>query len=175
MLDRLGDVPMAVFTATARHPAVEPAVGGAERRSLGLVGLERNLVWRHFTHGHDGVEFDEQHEEEFSERPRRGPPRSRRAATRATAGSPTSSRGCGRESPEFERRWAEAQVAEHRSSRKTVTHTPVGPITIDCDVLTAPGGDLRIVVYTAARAPRTRRNSTCSGSPGCRRSARPGR
>jgi hypothetical protein len=28
-------------------------------------------------------------------------------------------------------------------------HTPVGPIEIDCDVLTVPGGDLRIVVYTA--------------------------
>jgi MmyB-like transcription regulator ligand binding domain len=26
---------------------------------------------------------------------------------------------------------------------------PVGPIAIDCDVLTAPGTDLRIVVYTA--------------------------
>jgi hypothetical protein len=53
------------------------------------------------------------------------------------------------ESPEFERRWAEARVAEHRSSRKTVTGTPVGPITVDCDVLAAPGSDLRIVVYTA--------------------------
>jgi hypothetical protein len=53
-------------------------------------------------------------------------------------------------SPEFERRWAEARVAEHRASRKTVTRTPVGPITVDCDVLSTPGGDLRIVVYTAA-------------------------
>lgn len=53
------------------------------------------------------------------------------------------------ESPEFERRWAEARVAEHRASRKTVTTTPVGPITIDCDVLTCPGSDIRIVVYTA--------------------------
>ena len=52
-------------------------------------------------------------------------------------------------SPEFARRWAEAKVAEHRASRKTVTGTPVGPIAIDCDVLTAPG-DLRIVVYTVA-------------------------
>lgn len=31
-----------------------------------------------------------------------------------------------------------------------MTRTPVGPITIDCDVLTAPGTDLRIVVYTVA-------------------------
>jgi hypothetical protein len=53
------------------------------------------------------------------------------------------------EAPAFEARWSEARVAEHRSSRKTVTRTPVGPITVDCDVLTVPGSDLRIVVYTA--------------------------
>jgi hypothetical protein len=28
-------------------------------------------------------------------------------------------------------------------------HSPVGPIEIDCDVLSVPGSDLRIVVYTA--------------------------
>jgi hypothetical protein len=31
-----------------------------------------------------------------------------------------------------------------------VTGTPVGPITVDCDVLTVPCGDLRVVVYTVA-------------------------
>ena len=29
-----------------------------------------------------------------------------------------------------------------------MTSTPMGPITVDCDVLSVPGGDLRIVVYT---------------------------
>jgi len=53
------------------------------------------------------------------------------------------------ESPDFRRRWGEAHIARHRSSTKTATATPVGPIAIDCDVLTAPGTDLRIVVYTA--------------------------
>jgi hypothetical protein len=50
---------------------------------------------------------------------------------------------------QLRRRWGEAHIARHRSSTKTATATPVGPITIDCDVLTAPGADLRIVVYTA--------------------------
>ena len=53
-------------------------------------------------------------------------------------------------SPDFRHRWSEARVARHRSSTKTATSTPVGPIAIDCDVLTAPGTDLRIVVYTVA-------------------------
>ena len=52
------------------------------------------------------------------------------------------------ESAEFERRWSQARVAEHRSSRKAITTTAAGPITVDCDVLAAPGSDLRIVVYT---------------------------
>jgi len=52
------------------------------------------------------------------------------------------------ESPDFRQRWGEAHIARHRSSRKTATATPVGPIAIDCDVLTAPGTDLRIVIYT---------------------------
>jgi hypothetical protein len=54
------------------------------------------------------------------------------------------------DSPDFARRWRQAHIARHRSSRKTATCTPVGPITIDCDVLTAPGTDLRIVMYTVA-------------------------
>lgn len=35
------------------------------------------------------------------------------------------------------------------SERKTIAHPEVGLITLDCDVLTAAGSDLRIVVYTA--------------------------
>ena len=54
------------------------------------------------------------------------------------------------ESPDFGRRWGEAHIARHRSSRKTSTATAVGPIAVDCDVLTAPGTDLRIVLYTVA-------------------------
>jgi len=32
---------------------------------------------------------------------------------------------------------------------KTIVHPEVGPITLDCDVLTVAGSDLRLVVYTA--------------------------
>ncbi|GGM14311.1 hypothetical protein ACFQBY_05850 [Promicromonospora citrea] len=52
-------------------------------------------------------------------------------------------------SPELARRWAQARVAAHRASRKTATTTSAGPITVDCDVLSVPGSDLRIVVCTA--------------------------
>jgi hypothetical protein len=35
------------------------------------------------------------------------------------------------------------------SSSKTIVHPEVGPITLDCDVLTVASSDLRLVVYTA--------------------------
>ncbi|MBD8486249.1 helix-turn-helix domain-containing protein [Frigoribacterium sp. CFBP 8759] len=148
IVDRLGDVPLAVFSATHDILLWNPlwaAVNGDPSR---LVGLERNLVWRHFTSGHEGTEFDARHEEDFAS--------DLAADLRAAVGRYPSDPSLGHlvsrlleTSPEFARRWAEAKVAEHRASRKTVTGTPVGPIAIDCDVLTAPG-DLRIVVYTVA-------------------------
>ncbi|ARC58006.1 hypothetical protein AS850_13050 [Frondihabitans sp. 762G35] len=149
IVDRLGDVPLAVFTATHDILLWNPlwaAINGDPSR---FVGLERNLVWRHFTSGHAGTEFDAQHEEDFASdlaadlRAAVGRYPREASLTHLVARLRASS-------PEFERRWAEAKIAEHRSSRKTVTSTPVGPITVDCDVLTAPGSDLRIVVYTAA-------------------------
>ena len=53
------------------------------------------------------------------------------------------------QSQEFERLWNSAAFGEHRESRKSIHNDLVGPITVDCDVLTAPGSDLKIVVYTA--------------------------
>ena len=35
------------------------------------------------------------------------------------------------------------------SRRKTVNHPAAGPITLDCDILSVRGSDLRLIVYTA--------------------------
>lgn len=50
----------------------------------------------------------------------------------------------------FEALWGQWRAANRRSDRKTVDSPAVGPITFDCDVLSAPDSDLRLVVYTAA-------------------------
>ncbi|WP_182515783.1 helix-turn-helix transcriptional regulator [Curtobacterium pusillum] len=148
IVDRLGDVPLAVFSAA--HDIVLwndlwAALTGDPSR---WTGIDRNLVWQHFVHGHDGIEWDAVHEEEFSS--------DLAADLRTAVGRYPADRELAelvarlrRESPEFERRWDTGRVAEHRASRKRV-HSPVGPIEVDCDVLTVPGGDLRVVVYTAA-------------------------
>ena len=50
----------------------------------------------------------------------------------------------------FARMWASGTVAAHREDRKTVEHPAVGPVDVDCDVLTDGDSDLKIVILTAA-------------------------
>ncbi|MET7568284.1 helix-turn-helix transcriptional regulator [Streptomyces sp. NPDC005492] len=50
----------------------------------------------------------------------------------------------------FARLWASGTVAAHREDRKTVDHPGVGPVDVDCDVLTDGDSDLKIVILTAA-------------------------
>jgi transcriptional regulator with XRE-family HTH domain len=49
----------------------------------------------------------------------------------------------------FARMWAESVMVGERPRLKTFTHPVVGPITLDCDVFTVVGTDLRILAYTA--------------------------
>jgi transcriptional regulator with XRE-family HTH domain len=52
-------------------------------------------------------------------------------------------------SEDFTRLWDGGVVGVHESNSKTVRHPEVGEFVVDCDVLTAPGSDMRIVAYTA--------------------------
>lgn len=46
--------------------------------------------------------------------------------------------------------WASGTVAAHREDRKTIEHPAVGPVDVDCDVLTDGDSELKIVILTAA-------------------------
>ncbi|MFG2650712.1 helix-turn-helix transcriptional regulator [Streptomyces sp. NPDC048436] len=52
-------------------------------------------------------------------------------------------------SERFAELWDSGAVGRHEASRKTVDHPEVGPVTLDCDVLSVAGSDLRIMIYTA--------------------------
>jgi transcriptional regulator with XRE-family HTH domain len=52
-------------------------------------------------------------------------------------------------SPRFAALWQQAPIAERVASRKSIDHPEIGRITIDCDILTVRGSDLRLIVYTA--------------------------
>ncbi|MFD7921511.1 helix-turn-helix transcriptional regulator [Streptomyces sp. NPDC059740] len=49
----------------------------------------------------------------------------------------------------FAELWAAGEVAAHREDRKTIDHPSVGPITVDCDVLTDGDSERKIVIMTA--------------------------
>ena len=53
-------------------------------------------------------------------------------------------------SPFFGELWPVAGMGQLVGDLKTIGHPELGDITLDCDVLTVPGVDLRIVTYTAA-------------------------
>lgn len=44
----------------------------------------------------------------------------------------------------------ESAIVDYRAAVKTFAHPLVGDISVDCDVFTVVGTDLRIVTYTAA-------------------------
>ena len=52
-------------------------------------------------------------------------------------------------SPRFAELWAGGSVAVHVSDRKVIEHPDVGRLTLDCDILTVQGADLRVIAYTA--------------------------
>ncbi|WP_436758896.1 helix-turn-helix transcriptional regulator [Streptosporangium sp. V21-05] len=114
-----------------------------------LVGRERNVIWRHFTSGLDRVSHTPEQEIRFET----VAVADLRSAT-ARYPSDTDLRSLVTDlrsvSPRFAELWDTHVVGVHESDRKTVHHPDVGPLTLDCDVLTVPGSDLRIIVYSTA-------------------------
>jgi transcriptional regulator with XRE-family HTH domain len=49
----------------------------------------------------------------------------------------------------FAELWATGEVATHREDHKAIDHPSVGPVTVDCDVLTDGDSELKIVIMTA--------------------------
>jgi hypothetical protein len=145
MLDRLTGTPVAVSDATwtllLANPLYTALMG--ERR-----GNERNAVWRTFLGSGSRV---------------RHTPRSQRAletaqvaGLRATASRYPADQRLRRlvaelraNSERFAELWDAGAVGRLEASRKTVDHPQVGALTLDCDVLSVAGSDLRIMIYTA--------------------------
>jgi len=53
-------------------------------------------------------------------------------------------------SPRFAELWASGAVGAHREDHKIVQHPAIGPIAVDCDVLTDGDAERKIVVLTTA-------------------------
>jgi transcriptional regulator with XRE-family HTH domain len=156
LVARLGDLPLAVFAADWTLVSWTPLWAALLGDPLLVPAAERNLVRQTF------LRPAEASASAFVEVvPAAGVEHLRAALVadlRAAAGlRPDDPRlldlvvSCRTRSPEFARLWDSGVVGVHESDRKTVRHPQVGDLTLDCDVLTVPGADLRIVAYTAAR------------------------
>lgn len=150
MLDRMSDSPLAVFTAawdTVQWNSLWVELLGDP---AALDARARNLIWRHFAADSIGsrIERDAALTDTFE---REMVADLRRAAARYPD-DPAVSELIGAlraDNPRFEQLWTGYEIAPASPSRKTIVHPVLGPLTLDCDVLTIDGSDLRIVLYSA--------------------------
>jgi transcriptional regulator with XRE-family HTH domain len=145
MLDRLTGTPVAVFDAACTLLLANPlyvALMGEHR------GNDRNAVWRNFLGSGSRVRHTPEsllalkaaQVAELRAAANRYPAdqRVRRLVAELRANS-----------DHFAKLWDSGIVGGPDGARKTIDHPQVGPMTLDCDVLSVAGPDLRIMVYTA--------------------------
>ena len=148
LLDRLVDVPVSVWDAAWELLAWNPLWAGLMGEPSPTPGRQRNLLWNHFTGGTGPLVRSEDDVRAFEE----AAVADLRAAAGRYPGDPDLRRllaDLRRTSDRFREVWDAGAVGVHRSDRKTIRHREVGVLTLDCDVLTVQGSDLRIVAYTA--------------------------
>jgi transcriptional regulator with XRE-family HTH domain len=148
LLDQLTGVPVSVNDAgwnTIAWNALWAALIGDPSAKT---GRDRNVLWRYFTGQQARVVRTAEEEARFEQ--------SAVADLRSATARYPDDKGLRRlvadlraASPRFATLWESRIVGTHRESHKTFDHPDVGLITVDCDVLTVDGSDLRIVAYTA--------------------------
>ncbi|QIQ04091.1 helix-turn-helix domain-containing protein [Streptomyces liangshanensis] len=148
LLDRLVGTPVGVYDAAWTLLLANPLYAALMGDPTGWRGHERNGVWRNLVGPGSRV---------------RHTPEARRAFEaalvadlRATAGRYPADRQLRllvaelrARSERFAELWDTGVVGRHEATRKTVDHPDVGPLTLDCDVLSVAGSDLRLMIYTA--------------------------
>ncbi len=148
MLDRLTDTPVAVYDASWTLLTANRPYTALMGDPSGWHGGERNGVWRNFLGSGSRARLT---------------PESRRALEAAEVADLRSAAArypadqrlrrliaeLRAHSPRFAELWDSGAVGTHVAARKTIDHPQVGPVTLDCDVLTVAGSDLRIMIYTA--------------------------
>ncbi|GAA3309805.1 hypothetical protein GCM10020295_75380 [Streptomyces cinereospinus] len=148
LIDRVGDRPMAVFDATWTILLWNPAWAALVGDPSGLREEERNVLWLHFA-GRANPRVRITSETEAFDA-------SMVADLRRSAGrypdDPDLRRLVARlmeRSEQFRDLWRRHEVAEHGPTAKVIEHPVVGRLHLDCDVLAAQRGDLRVVIYSA--------------------------
>ncbi|WP_327426278.1 helix-turn-helix transcriptional regulator [Streptomyces sp. NBC_01236] len=148
LLDRLTGTPAAVYDAAWTLLLANPLYAALLGDPSGWRGNERNGVWRNFIGPGSRVRHTPEERRTFEA--------TLVADLRATASRYPADQRLQRliaelraNSDRFAELWESGAVGRHEASRKTIDHPQVGPVTLDCDILSVAGGDLRIMLYTA--------------------------
>ena len=148
LLDRLTGTPVAVYDAAWTLLVANPPYAALMGDPSGWRGHERNGVWRNLTGLRGRVRQTPEERNALEEAlvaDLRGAagryPADRRLRSLITDLRSNSARFC--------QLWDSGVVGQQRAARKIVDHPQVGPLTLDCDVLTVAGSDLHIMIYTA--------------------------
>lgn len=148
LLDRLTGTPVAVFDASWTLLVANPPYAALMGDPTEWRGHERNAVWRQFLGTPTRA---------------RSTPEAKRALEAALVGDLRTAAGrypadhqlrrtireLRANSDRFAELWDTGTIGLHEAARKTIDHPQVGPVTLDCDVLSVAGSDLHIMVYTA--------------------------
>ncbi|HEX4259419.1 MAG TPA: helix-turn-helix transcriptional regulator [Streptosporangiaceae bacterium] len=148
LLDQLTAVPVGVNDAGWNLIAWNPLWAALTGDPSARTGRDRNILWRYFTGQHAGVVRTPEETARF-ERSTVADLRSATARYPDDPGLRQLVADLRAVSPRFAEQWDSRVVGSHRESHKTFDHPDVGLVTVDCDVLTVDGSDLRIVAYTA--------------------------
>ena len=149
LLDQMVGTPVSVYDAAWTLIAWNALSSALLGDPSGLSGRDRNVLWRHFISPPDRVRHTSEQEARFE----KAAIADLRAATvrhPADAGLRSLVADLRNLSSRFARSWDSHEVGTHVVNIKTIHHPDVGPLVLNCDVLTAPGSDLRIVIHTAA-------------------------
>ncbi|GHG74500.1 helix-turn-helix transcriptional regulator [Streptomyces griseocarneus] len=149
LLDQLDGTPLSVHDAAWNLILWNPLWAALFGDASAQRGRERNVAWRHFTDLPSRVSHTPAQEARFEA----AVVADLRAATArypTDAGLRSLIKDLRDNSTHFAHLWNTGIVGVHDTDTKTVHHPDAGTLTLDCDVLTTPGSDLRIVAYTAA-------------------------
>ncbi len=148
LVDRLADLPVAVYDPAWTIITWNAAWAALMGDPSAFSARDRNLIWRTFTGTSTRVRKSAAEADDFET----DAIADLRRAVGAYPDDPSLRQLVDdllQASPRFAKVWAERVVSTTGSNSKTIIHPEVGAITLDCDVLTVAGSDLRLVVYTA--------------------------
>lgn len=146
LLERFPDTPVAVFDAAWTRLDQNPMWTALIGDGPGRAARTDNLIWRHFMGEPTRVRHPDLDEYRASVVADLRGVQARYPSDAELTSLITALR---EGSEDFARHWDTAVVGEHGNQRKIIDHPEIGPIELDCDVVTVQGAGVRLIIFSA--------------------------